>query len=178
MKKFFLIIIFGAMIICIAGAQNFESGLQKPVLTLSLNTLSFDAMGSYSLQPDLMANGTGKPVIGIPIVAGLVNTFFGTWSWINKDWLGGGITAGVQIGGVVIMAIGMADNTLWGMYQGLIGAGVFVGGAVYGLIRGITQCKSMNSMAWTGNPFDHITAAVLPASDGGFTGNLTFMMSY
>ena len=184
MKKLLWIVLFGTMITCFASAQEFEFNFQNSFSAFETASFGFES----GTQLDLLAESGRKPTIGVPILAGLLNTLFGTWSWMNQDWVGGGITAGLEAGGIAIMVMSLvktnsADpdtNTLKYGFQALGGAAVYLGGAIYGLVRGISYCKKMNSnaVAWTGNPADHITIAAMPASDGGFTGNLTFKMAY
>jgi len=176
MKRLLWIVLFGAMITCFAGAQEFEFNFLNSLPVFETNSIGYNS----GPQLDLMAASGRKPIIGVPILAGFVNSFFGTWSWMNQDWLGGGITAGIEIGGVLILVIAAQNNNAQGMFQALGGAAVFLGGMIYGFVRGFSQSRKMNSAytAWTGNPLDHITVAVLPAAEGGLAGNLTFSIAY
>jgi hypothetical protein len=127
------------------------------------------------LQLDLLAAGGRKPIIGSPFLAGLTNIPLGLWSWINQDWLGGSIIAGTEIGGYLLFSLGMSSNAM----MLLPGYALFVGGMIYGYVRGSGQCKKMNaSLAWTGNPLNHITATALPRPEGGVDGSLAFRVAF
>jgi hypothetical protein len=180
MKKIFWIVILGAMVIGFLGAQDFGFGFQNTAQKFSINPLGFNT----NLQLDLMAEGgSGKPFPGSPFVAGLLNVPFGIYSWMTGDWLGGGLTAGLEVVGLAFTVwsnIAYKNGTLTQENGGLafLGFPVFVGGMIYGGIRGSKQYKLNSSIAWTGNPMDHITAAALPTLDGSFAGSLTFRAAF
>jgi hypothetical protein len=180
MKKIFWIVIFGAMVIGFLGAQDFGFGFQNTSQNFSINPLGFNT----NLQLDLMAEGGGgKPFPGSSFVAGLLNVPFGIYSWMAGDLLGGALTAGFEVAGVAILVwFNIAANAGTLTYEdaglALLGAPFIIGGMIYGGIRGSKQYKLNSSMAWTGNPMDHITAAALPTLDGSFAGSLTFRAAF
>jgi hypothetical protein len=172
MKKLFWIILFGIMVIGFTGAQDPEFGFQNTAPNFSLGSLDFN----NDLRLDLLASGGRKPIVGVPILAGLMNIPLGLWSWVNQDWLGGGITAGAQIGGIVIGALAVSGGNIGMAFASW---GLFLGGTIYGVVRGSSQCRKMNSgIAWTGDPLDHITAVAYPTAEGRWSGALTFQTAF
>jgi hypothetical protein len=172
MKKLFWIVLFGAMVIGILGAQDF--GFQNTAPNFSLNSLGFNT----GLQLDLLAGGGREPIISSPFLAGLTNIPLGLWSWMNQDWLGGSITAGAEVGGYVLFFL--ATRGTFSSGGALFGGfALFLGGMIYGYVRGSGQCKQMNAaLAWTGNPMNHITATALPTPEGALAGSLTFRATF
>jgi hypothetical protein len=170
MKKVFWIVFLGAMVIGFLGAQDLDFGFQNTAPNFSLNPSGFNT----GLRVDLLADSGRRPIIGSPFLAGLTNIPLGLWSWMNQDWLGGAITAGAEAGGYLLVLFA-GDNT----GQALGGFGLFLGGVIYGYVRGSGQCKKMNAgVAWTGNPMDHIIATALPTPEGGLAGSLTFRAAF
>jgi hypothetical protein len=170
MKKLFGIVLFGAMVTGILGAQDFESDFQNTTTIFSQNTLGFT---TDDLRLDLLADEGRKPIISSPFLAGLTNIPLGLWSWMNQDWLGGGITAGAELGGYLLVYLSDGGGQAFG------GFFLFLGGMIYGYIRGSGECERMNAaVARTGNPLDHISLTVLPAPEGGLVGNLTFRIDF
>lgn len=118
-------------------------------------------------------------------IAGL-NIIFGTGSFIERDIFGGGITAGVEGTGLVLMLIGIidgasyadnnedppiADNILsWG------GAGLFAGGIVFGIIRGFTYHKPGSAISFT--DLNNWNLAILPDKNGAATVQMSYTMHF
>jgi hypothetical protein len=128
--------------------------------------------------------------------AGLLNMAFGIWSFKNNDLFGGILTASLEGVGLALVPIGFAialnsevsdedianGNTFGNAGPGFavvgIGAGMMIGGMLFGYFRGSSQYKKQNATtAWTGNPLDHITAVALPTPDG-VAGSLTFQVAF
>ena len=127
---------------------------------------------SLSFNLDLLAEGGAKkPFGGSPFLAGLLNMPFGIWSWINKDWLGGSITAGLAIGGIAMMFV--APDLI------LVGLGMYVASPIYGYIRGSSQYKKMTSGIASTNPINHITVLPVPTGSKGDVGvALAYSMNF
>ncbi|WP_461257693.1 hypothetical protein [Treponema sp. R80B11-R83G3] len=182
-KRVFFVL---ALAILVAGGvfaqEASNTGLDIPLIgTFNLG---------YGFQLNLMdaggASSSGAVITDIPIFAGFMNTLFGLWSWLNKDYLGGGITAGTMVGGILVAALSgpvMSVNNEIGMGMALGGMGLFLGGMIYGYIRGSGQAKMMraggHAQAINDNPLNHLSLMVLPASDGkSLMGNITYSVSF
>jgi hypothetical protein len=137
---------------------------------------------------DLLADGTGGSSGGWMteslFVAGLLNIPFGLWSWMNKDWLGAGITTGLYAIGITTMVVSNVglvneDNALIVMIGALVG---LIGAPIYGYIRGSGQCETIQARNFanaTGdNPLSHISLVALPTGKGNFGGVLTWSSSF
>jgi len=180
-----LITLFAA---AIAGAAETENGI--PVLDQSLVNRSY-----FSNELSLYASGSG-PWGGHPITAGLINTLFGIWSFTNGDILGGIVTAGLYIAGIVCMVIIpvaafnsavnsnsaedafglLTEGTIW-----MIIGGVLVGIApVYGFIRGFSQYQKMTGAtagSFSDNPLKNTSFVIFPTGNG-VAANITYKASY
>jgi hypothetical protein len=166
---------FGAAAVSSDSAFGLDLGFATPLSGASRQNSGFAL--------DLLAGGSsGGFMTGSPFLAGLLNIFpapIGLWSWLNKDWLGGGITAGLSIGGLTIAVISvMGDEISTGL--ALAGMGMVVASYVYGYIRGSSQCKAIRGLASAtdDNPLSHISFAALPTGNGNFAGALTWSSSF
>ena len=121
----------------------------------------------------------GGPWGGHPVVAGLVNTIFGVWSFTNDDFNGGLMTAGLQVGGILASIIGPSlFRDSWGRINtaGMLfyyaGLGLTVGGTIYGFHRGFTQYNRKTAAARSfaeainTNPMNNISVTAFPTSGG------------
>ena len=142
----------------------------------------------------------GGPWGGHPVVAGLVNTIFGVWSFTNDDFAGGFRTAGLQIGGALIsiyvpmlfLPRGVSTIGDWERYLArrqmviMVGTVVSVGGTVYGFLRGFTQYNRKTAAARSfaeainTNPMNNISMVAVPTlfDDRRFVGTLTYSLSF
>ena len=132
----------------------------------------------------------GGPWGGHPVVAGLVNTIFGVWSFTNDDFAGGFMTAGLQLGGFAFsvfapgILIGTGNWTAWRMVV-LAGNVMSVAGTVYGFYRGFTQYNIKTAAARSfaeainTNPMNNISMVAIPTlDDRRFVGTLTYSISF
>ena len=139
------------------------------------------------LAPQAMYGG---PWGGHPVVAGLVNTIFGIWSFTNRDFAGGFMTAGLQLGGVAVtvFAPGIFGGSVnWTTWRRLVLAGnvLSVAGTVYGFHRGFTQYNRKTAAARcfaeaiNTNPMNNISMVAIPTfDDRRFVGSLTYSLSF
>jgi hypothetical protein len=135
--------------------------------------------GGYDPASAAQAQGAAK--------AAWQNVLGGLWSWKNGDTFGGAMTAGLEGGGLALTIVGFAMLASGGGLESVgpsfavmgVGFAVFTGGLIFGYLRGSSQYKKQNAAAaaWTGNPLDHISVAVLPANDG-IAGNILFRMAF
>jgi hypothetical protein len=113
--------------------------------------------------------------------AGL-NIIFGTGSWIQKDFFGGGITAATEGIGLVLLLYGLIDSSYYegevntpydhyvddppvlDTYAIYIGAGLLASGAVFGIIRAFTYHRP-GVRVGLANP-DNWNLAILPGKNG------------
>jgi hypothetical protein len=89
-------------------------------------------------------------------IAGL-NVLFGTGSFMEKDVLGGAITAGAEGVGLAVMLVGIIDGASYKKHGeappvadtvlAWSGAGVLVGGVIFGVIRGFTYHRPGSSVS-------------------------------
>jgi hypothetical protein len=162
MKKRFLMILVLAVIftgLAYAEEQN-------------LGTINNDFLLS-PMQHDWRAQ---QAAAAAPMRAGMLNTLFGLWSWMNGDILGGALTAGIEVGGLAIMIIGSSIvgsseepsiGATFGVTMG--GAAVFLGGAIFGYFRGSSQYKKQQdatAMGFDSNPIERINFVPTLSPDG------------
>ena len=147
------------------------------------NTFNLTPMQNYPGYDSDAMQAQRKQAMA-PVKAGALNMLGGLWSWQNGDIFGGAMTAGLEGGGLALAIVGFAllanadnDNAGPRLLVALGGTLVFTGGAAFGYFRGSSQYKKMNSVAWTGNPMDHITAVALPTPDG-IAGSLMFRAAF
>jgi hypothetical protein len=108
--------------------------------------------------------------------AGLSNTAFGWWSWAHGDTFGGALTAGLEIGGFILMitsslTVNVNDGTdNLGLRTAMIfgGVGMWIGGMFFGYFRGLSQYKIQNAAAkgFDGNPLAHVSFGIVPGVGG------------
>jgi F0F1-type ATP synthase membrane subunit c/vacuolar-type H+-ATPase subunit K len=155
-------------------------GLDTVLAVPLSDTAEAGSNAGFSL--DLMAAGSsGGWVTGSPFLAGLLNMPFGLWSWINRDWLGGGITAGLAVGGITVAALAMTgDEPSVGM--SLLGMGMYIASPIYGFIRGSGQARKMQAgslaEALNDNPLNHINFVALPNGKGGVAGSFGYSLAW
>ena len=113
------------------------------------NGLNFNLMQTGGINPyyriSYLSDGSGYPgylIGGFPFIAGMYNTIFGLWSWIHQDWLGGGITAGLMVGGAILGSISASNND---MDMAMVSFGALLGGMIYGYWRGSSQFRQMQA---------------------------------
>ena len=176
MKKFLWIVLFAAMAVGFAGAQEFGFNFQNTVPDFSLDPLGI----SSGVQLNLLSTGrSGAPFPGNRFLAGLLNMPFGIYSWMSRDWWGGAITAGLQIVGLSLYMMPIITGELEdGITAVFVGVPLFIAGTIYGYVRGLRHYRQNSTMAWTGNPMDHISVAAMPMPDGNFTGHLAFKIAF
>jgi len=182
MKRVLLLL---ALALIIAGGIFAQENLNE---TFNVgNSLGFNPMETLSFnsgfQLDMMSDGGQRePFGGIPLVAGLMNMPLGLWSWLHQDWLGGGITAGLFIGGTILIITAEGDA---GVFQLLAGVGMLLASPVYGFFRGMSQFRQMQAASFAeainDNPLNNISFVALPTfNDGrvGAAGIFTYSLSY
>jgi hypothetical protein len=188
---FVMVVIAGA-----AGAQETAWALNTGnTFGFGINS-SFMALGQPSIfgtraNIDLFADsGSSGFMTENRFVAGLLNMPLGFWSWMNKDWLGGGITAGLMAGGIACMVYGMSQDSGdsegpigEGLGTALLGAGMVIASPIFGFFRGLSYSKRLQASslaeAISDNPMNHISLIVLPTFDerkaiGAFTYSLSY----
>jgi hypothetical protein len=104
------------------------------------------------------------------LTASALNLAFGAGSFfIERDGVGGGVTALIEGLGVVAMGIGGYMNTVFPvpLYDFIFygGLGVYVGGVVYGIIRAQTYHKPGSQMAV--NPLDRLGIDLVSTANDG-----------
>jgi len=132
----------------------------------------FDAR--YNLN--LLTDGSSGFMTENVFLAGLLNIPFGLWSWLNHDWIGGGVTAGLCFLGSYI-ALNLQNMG----FEALLFMPIIIAAPIYGFFRGMNQCKQIKNGladAINDNPLNHITAVVLPNGKGGATGALMYSLSW
>ena len=148
-------------------------------------------------QQTASSDGPQEPWGGSPALAGLINSAFGIWSWGNHDTFGGVMTTLLQVGGIACIYVGAfagTDKAMSGNVSGGVdtmvyayygGLALFVGGTVFGVVRGVTQYnKKMAAYrsfaeAINDNPLNNISLVVFPTGDKkGVAGALTYSMSF
>jgi hypothetical protein len=157
---------------------GYDTSLAVPVLFPA----EFD--GGFELAPlaeGSSASSSGGILTGSKFVAGVLNLPLGLWSWLNKDWWGGGMTAGLEGGGFTLLLVGAFVKESVAMV--FIGLGVFIGGAVYGFKRGWAECGKIQQAgslaeALGENPLKHISLAAAPNGEGGMAGALTWRAAW
>jgi TolB-like protein len=116
--------------------------------------------------------------------AAALNLVFGAGSFVQKDWLGGGITAGAEAIGTVFFLYGLLSHIGWRhewsivecsdyAYPFFIGIGAYAGGAIFGIVRAFIFHKpgSVSAEAAADSPFN---LTLVPDSKG----NAAVRMSY
>ena len=129
----------------------------------------FDAR--YNLH--LLADSSSGFMTESPFLAGLLNIPFGLWSWLNKDWIGGGVTAGLYFIGFILRGGDIISY--------FVGGALLIVAPIYGFIRGIVRCGQIKkglADAINDNPLNHITAVALPDGKGGAAGALMYSLSW
>ena len=177
------IIALMALIAGFAGAQEIE---------VVPETFDFSHGIYFNTMPqlDLLSDGEQKaPIGGIAVVAGLMNMPLGLWSWLHQDWLGGGITAGLMVGGIALVVYGVTrdtddlDDTMGAMAIMSIGSIFIIASPIYGFFRGMKQFRRLKAAslaeALNENPLNNIMLVVLPTFDenrvmGSFTYSISF----
>ena len=90
--------------------------------------------------------------------AAALNLVFGTGSFLQKDWLGGGITAGAEGLGTVLALYAIFNHIGWYhdwpitecaeyAYPFFIGIGAYAGGAIFGIVRAFVFHKPGSTVA-------------------------------
>ena len=116
--------------------------------------------------------------------AAALNLVFGTGSFLQKDWLGGGITAGAEALGTIFFLYSIFDHIGWAhdwpvstcsdhAYPFFAGIGFYAGGAIFGIVRAFVFHKpgSFTAAATADTPFK---LALIPDNQG----NAAVQMSY
>jgi hypothetical protein len=167
---------------CIFNADN----------SLNLNLITHQSYFKTQSNITLYSDEGQIPWGGHPAAAGFVNTFFGIWSWTNKDYLGGVVTTGLYclplviffslanpIGAILIPVDTFANIALYG-----IGFVSLVTAPIFGFIRGYTEynkrTRALNiASAFNDNPLKHISFAIFPTFDKrNVAGALTYSLSF
>jgi hypothetical protein len=179
MKKVCFVLVLAMVIAGGVFAQSFGAiGTNSRIMAPAFSGTSV-LSGSLPLNLDLLAEeGTKKPFGGSACFAGLLNIPLGLWSWINKDWLGGGITAGLAVGGIVIINISgkNTDGGITGL--GWLGMGMFIASPIYGYKRGSSQYKKMTEGLASANPLDHLTVLPVATSKDDVGLALTYSVNF
>jgi hypothetical protein len=117
-------------------------------------------------------------------MAGL-NILFGTGSFMERDMLGGGITAAAEGVGLVLMLYGIIDMNAytdssyipdfdyvaaWG------GLGLVAGGAIFGVVRGFTYHRPGSSVSLA-DPHNW-RLAILPGKNGGAAVQMAYTIRF
>jgi len=182
-KQIFFVLLLATLITGSIFAQDvFNTGLSttgghfgfETAFNYQLTALGF----GYDFKPDLMddskASSSGPVLTGVPFLAGYLNLPYGLWSWLNKDYLGAGITSGAELVGTALMFVGGK-----GLFLGPM---LMIGGMVYGYVRGYKQAKAMKAsslaQAISDDPTKHLSLAFLPTADGALAGSLTYSLSF
>ena len=192
-KKIVLGLLVMAVIVGVAGAQETAGALNTGnTFGFGINS-SFMALGQPSIfgtraNIDLFADsGSSGFMTENRVVAGLLNMPLGFWSWMNKDWLGGGITAGLMAGGITLMIMGMnqdpGESGMGGLGTAMFGYALVVASPIYGFVRGMSYSKRLQASslaeAISDNPMNHISLIVLPTFDESKAiGAFTYSLSY
>jgi len=147
------------------------------------------AFGTSALLTPLQEGGVGAgariPWGANTGIAGLTNAIGGIWSWTNGDIMGGAIIAGLEIIGIPLGIIGaqmlardaaspgFLSDSAPAIFTGMAIGGplLALGGAVFGVYRGVTQYNKMAadagiSLAKADSPMDNLTVAMLPTGNG------------
>jgi hypothetical protein len=156
---------------------GYDTSLAVPVM------LQGDFNGGFELAPlaeGSSASSSGGFLTGNRFAAGALNLPLGLWSWLNRDWLGGALTAGLEGFGIGLAVYAVVSNDL--VYV-LGGIGLIIGGAVYGFRRGWSQCKNIQQAgslaeALGENPLKHISLAAAPNGKGGVAGALAWRSAW
>jgi hypothetical protein len=156
---------------------GYDTSLAVPVLFPA----EFD--GGFELAPlaeGSSASSSGGVLTGSKFVAGALNLPLGLWSWLNRDWLGGALTAGLEGGGIVLLIVGAVRQNI---PMAFIGLGVFIGGTVYGFKRGWAECGKIQQAgslaeALGENPLKHISLTAAPNGEGGMAGALIWRAAW
>jgi hypothetical protein len=166
---------------CVSFGLGSDFGLGVKGNFMAANTaLSFEP----GLNLDLYADGVSAAFMTENrFLAGLLNMPLGLWSWLNKDWLGGGITAGLAVGGVVLLIVASQNtDNQDGLVMALGGMALAGASGIYGFIRGFTYSKTLQAGsvgAISDNPLNHISLVVLPTfDDRNAVGAVTFSYSF
>lgn len=171
------------------GAAEFSfRGLSSPGFNLCLVQKQFVNLGDDSSHD--LDDGAGK--------ASALNILFGLWSWSHNDVVGGLFTTLLEGGGIFFFIIGITlpsrakDSGSSSSEQlslalvsigpaiilGMVGVAAFVGGIIFGTIRGAREYRRQNATAGAENPLNHISVAVLPTNDGGICGNISYTLKF
>jgi len=174
MKK----IVMGLLVL--VAITGIASALEEDTHANYLSLASyFDASTNLTLY-----SGGNQPWGGHPIVAGVVNSIFGIWSWTNGDIIGGAITTGLYVSGIAFL-IGGGNAIISGssgsaaMVIGYLL--VSVAAPIYGVARGATQYSKMTSSiagSIYDNPIKNTSFILVPQPNGRFTGSITYSASY
>jgi len=134
---------------------------------------------------DLYAEGGKKaPKGGTAVIAGFMNMPLGIWSWMHEDWLGGSITAGLLIGGIIVYIIPIIrDDEDFPIGNFLIGTAMIFASPIYGFFRGKSQYTKLKAQSLaketSNNPMDNISLVVFPTFDeNNLAGRLSYSFSY
>ena len=160
-------------------------------LRLNESFMGMGAVSGFSANPALTPFAANdmphEPWGWHPGLAGLVNTVFGIWSWTNGDTFGGALTAGLQLGGIILpsLAFAVLPRTtgfgLWGTATAL-GTVAWVSGTVFGFVRGFSQYNRMMAAftnARDNTPLANASLVILPTfDDRRVIGSLTYSLSF
>jgi hypothetical protein len=173
----------GAQSIITGTLEDIGSVYRFRVQSLTVESAKVQASASLNLnKKDPVVQNFMKEASGIQdytkneraIMAGL-NVLFGTGSWMKRDTFGGGITAGAEGLGLVLLLYGAIDSASYtedstssvpdfdyfAMYGG---AGILAGGAIFGIIRGFTYHKPGANLALA--DLNNWNLAILPDKNG------------
>ncbi|MDR2551843.1 MAG: hypothetical protein LBD31_01560 [Treponema sp.] len=179
-KKWMVCLVLAALIAGGVFAQEGGFGFESGGVGALLAVPSADFDGGLELVP-LAAGSGGGFLTGNRFAAGALNLPLGLWSWLNRDWLGGALTAGLEGAGIVLVAMGAGEGG--STISIILGIGVGIGGAVYGFRRGWRECGKIQQAqslaeALRENPLKHVSLAAAPNGEGGMAGVLVWQASW
>jgi hypothetical protein len=193
----------GAQMIISGSLALAGSSYRFRVQALEVETAAIKYSYSQNIQNDqlvktLMASGADAEIADFStnerVKAAALNLFFGAGSFfVEKDMLGGGITAAAEALGVVgvIVGAGLASSSTTTSYGGgasssssgsdaavplIVGGAVLLtGGVVYGIIRAFTYHRPGSIVALNKAPFN---LALVPGNGGNVAVQMSYILRY
>jgi hypothetical protein len=162
------------LVLAIVAAGNvFAQDIRLDKVKFSADVSQLSLNSGVTVTPLQAGGGERK---GSPVGAAFLNVLGGWYSWSVGDIFGGALTAGLEAVGLILPVAGVftiasavdaedGEALSTGILMVAGGGAAFAGGAIFGFFRGWSQYKKVNGIAWTGNPFDHVSFGIAP--DGG-----------
>jgi hypothetical protein len=181
-----------AIITGVAYTQESSTRIFNTDNSLNLSFIARQSFFNTQSNITLFTDEEQKPWGGNPVTAGFANIFFGIWSWTNKDYLGGVVTAGLYFIPLVIM-LSPLNPLVWILFPAdtyqyialsFIGVASLVTAPIFGFIRGYTEYnKRMRTInmaeAFNDNLLKHISFVLLPTfNKRHLTGALMYSLSF